>query len=451
MPIPTLNGPFGIGVLGIEAMEFVDFLKNSGFSTWQILPVEHTGSCFSPYKCISAFAGEPMLIDPRGLLEMELITQDELNDRMWEMTESYIDYEQVYDKQWKLLRLAYNRVNRKSYEKFNPFWLNDYTNYMVEKFDESADFFKFVQWLFDIQWKELKKYANDAGILLFGDMPIYVAEESADVWSNPEIFDKTASGGCPPDYFNEDGQKWNNPVYDWKLLKKDGYKWWVNRMKAAIERYDIVRLDHFRGFESYWRIPIEDKDAKGGTWEKGPGNELFKVLRKNLGDLPIVAEDLGVITDDVQKLMQQTGFTGMRVLQFGFHGDDYHLPHNFPENAVVYTGTHDNTTLLAWLFELNNTDRERALFYIGFDGDWTVGGADSPIIKAWIRALYMSPAKMVVVPIQDLLGFGSDTRTNTPGTTENNWKFRILPNAISQIDCEFYARLSREFGRSEVK
>ncbi|MCL2837781.1 MAG: 4-alpha-glucanotransferase [Oscillospiraceae bacterium] len=462
LPVTMLHGPFGIGTLGKEAMEFVGFLKKSGFSAWQILPVEHTGECFSPYKCISAFAGEPMLIDPRGLFEMGLITDDDLLARMDGMVDYYVNYELVYEKQWKLLRKAYERLEDQPYLEFRPFWLDDYAQYMADKFCEDADFYKFVQWLFDLQWRGLKSYANKLGISMIGDMPIYVSEDSVEVWSNPELFDMdavgagkpasfSAVGGAPPDYFNPLGQRWGNPVYNWELMKKDGYKWWTDRMRAALERYDVVRLDHFRGFESYWRIPFESADARLGKWVKGPGIEIFNAFEKNLGEnLPIIAEDLGDITEDVEKLLQQTGFRGMRVLQFGFHGDGRHLPHNFDENIIAYTGTHDNTTLLAWMLELEAHDREKALFYLGFNDDWTVGGPNSAINRAWIRALYMSRASLVIVPIQDLLGYGGDTRTNTPGTIVNNWRFRILDGSLSQIDSGFYAELSKMFGRDNA-
>jgi 4-alpha-glucanotransferase len=433
--------------MGEEARNFIGFLKNFGFHVWQILPVEHTGDCFSPYKCISAFAGEPMLIDPRMLLDMGLITQEELDERMAGMNEGCVDYGLVHVKQWDLLRKAFGRLECKPHKDFKPFWLDDYIMYMVVKKSEDAEFHQFVQWLFAEQWKALKEYANMAGVSIVGDMPIYVSEDSVETWRAPELFDMKAVGGAPPDYFNELGQRWGNPVYNWKLMEKDGFKWWIDRMRASIERYDIVRLDHFRGFESYWRIPANAEDARSGKWTKGPGMKLFKALKAELGELPVIAEDLGNITEDVIKLLKETGFPGMGVLQFGFLGDDEHLVHNYTENTIAYTGTHDNTTLLAWMYGLSHEDRERALFYLGYNGDWGTGGMACTINKAWIRLLYQSRASLVIVPIQDLLGYGEDTRTNTPGTVEGNWRWRIRGEMLNEIDKVFYKEIGKLFDR----
>jgi 4-alpha-glucanotransferase len=257
-------------------------------------------------------------------------------------------------------------------------------------------------------------------------------------------------GGVPPDYFNEDGQLWGNPIYNWALMKKDGYKWWIDRVKAAVERYDVVRLDHFRGFASYWQIPADAVSAKVGKWVKGPGMALFKALEKALGELPLIAEDLGIIDNNVTELLKESGFRGMHVLQFGFIGDEAHLPHSFTKYSVAYTGTHDNTTLLACMYELSPKDREKALFYLGFDGNWSVGGPNCAISKAWIRALFMSAASLVIVPIQDFLGYGSDARMNIPGTPEGNWRFRIRHHALQEIDVKFYAELNKAYCRNNT-
>jgi len=481
-----LHGPFGIGVIGKEAMEFIDFLSNADFHVWQVLPVEHTDLCASPYKCVSAFAGEPMLIDPRMLLEMGLITQDELSERTAGVSDNQVDYELVRKKQWIILQKAFERLDGKPYSDFNPFWLENYALYMAIKylfagepwyewpdkdlrsFDKDAlkraaedlsdivDFHKFVQWLFHVQWTKLKEYATEHDVSIIGDMPIYVSEDSAEVWSKRSLFDADsegnflAVGGAPPDYFNPDGQLWGNPAYNWDLMRDDGYEWWVNRVRSALGRYDMIRLDHFRGYESYWRIPVEAASAREGMWAKGPGIPFFRTLEQELGNLPIIAEDLGVIDEDVEALLMESGYRGMRVLQFGFLGDARHLPYNYSENCIAYTGTHDNTTLLAWLFELAPADREQALLYLGFDGDWTTGGPNSEIIRAWIRALYMSAASLVIIPIQDLLGYGADTRTNIPGRPKGNWRFRIHPDALRQIDAGYYATLNRQFSRCNV-
>ena len=487
LPLTTLHGPFGIGVMGAEAMEFIDFLCETGFHAWQMLPVEHTGICNSPYKCVSAFAGEPMLIDPRMLLEMGLITDEELSIRCEGVNDGYVEYELIRDKQWDLLRAAFLRLDGATYKEYDPFWLDEYALYMAIKHhfkytpwyawpdkelrshDESLlksarikfsieiEFHKFVQWLFNVQWNKLRSYATERGISLIGDMPIYVSEDSAEVWSRRELFDADSEGnfafigGVPPDYFTPDGQRWGNPIYNWKLLKKEHYSWWINRLKASLERYDVVRLDHFRGFESYWRIPGGSETAREGKWVKGPGIPLFKALEKSLGDLSlsVIAEDLGIIDMKVEDLLNESGFRGMRVLQFGFLGDDFHQPHNFPEESAAYTGTHDNTTLLAWIFGLAPEDREKALFYTGFEGDWTVGGPNCPVIKSWMRTLFMTSASLAIVPIQDMLGYGSDTRTNTPGIPSGNWRFRIRDGVLKEIDAGFYIGLHKVFQRED--
>ena len=483
LPVTMLHGPFGIGVLGAEAKEFIDFLSEAGFHSWQVLPMEHTGDGFSPYNCVSAFAGEPMLIDPRLLLEMNLVTQKEVDARSAGMDIDSAEYELVSERQNALLRAAYSRVEGKPYSKFSPFWLENYTLYMAIKhsfddapwyewpdeglrshdadalkkaakeFEDEVNFYRFVQWVFCEQWTKIKAYAAKHDVSILGDMPFYVAKDSAEVWSRRELFDCDIDGnvpavsGAPPDYFTPKGQHWGNPIYNWKLMKDNGYVWWTNRIKAAAERYDIVRIDHFRGFESYWRIPSEAPDASFGVWAKGPGKALFKALEEALGKLPVIAEDLGDIGDSVDKLLKATKIRGMRVLQFGFLGDERHLMHNFTEDSIAYTGTHDNTTLLAWLFELRPEDREKALFYIGFDGDWTVGGPNCAVNQAWIRALFMTTSSIVIVPIQDLLGYGADTRTNTPGTIEGNWRFRVRREALKEIDTAFYKNLIKAFAR----
>lgn len=479
LSVTMLSSPFGIGVLGNEAMDFISFLCESGFHAWQVLPIEQTGAGFSPYNCISAFAGEPMLIDPRMLYDMKLITFEELSGRSIGLSADFVDYEHVRDIQWKILKAAFSRLKDKPYADFDPFWLDEYALYMALKqhFDNEPwydwpdvalrshepdalkqaradlsreiDFNKFVQWVFSEQWRKLKEFAAKKNISIIGDMPFYVSADSVEVWSRRELFDADsdghfrAVGGAPPDAFTPDGQLWGNPVYNWNLMKKEGYEWWIKRVESALERYDIIRFDHFRGFESYWRIPADALTARGGKWAKGPGRSLFKVMKQALGELPVIAEDLGDIDEDVENLLKATGFRGMRVLQFGFMGDELHLPHNFTEDCVAYTGTHDNTPLLAWMFELAPGDREQALFYLGFSGNWSAGGPNCAINEAWVRALFTSGASLVVIPIQDMLGYGSDTRTNIPGTPEGNWRFRVHPDAIRQIDAEFYAELNR--------
>jgi 4-alpha-glucanotransferase len=392
-----------------------------------------------------------------------------------------VNYEQVYDKQMILLRAAFARLSERVREdviRFNPFWLDDYALFMAikEQYDLSPwydwpdealrrrdssaverarwahrsmmFFYRFVQWVFDIQWKELKCYANERGIRLIGDIPFYVSEDSAEAWSRREMFVTDGNGeflavaGAPPDYFNADGQNWGNPLYNWEYMEQENYAWWTERMRSALVRNDYVRLDHFRGFESFWRIPAGSESAKDGTWVKGPGIKPFEAMKITLGALPVIAEDLGDVGPEVEALLAETGFPGMGVLQFGFLGDDRHLPHRFDENKVAYTGTHDNTTLLAWMYEMRAEDRTRALFYCGFEGDWGRGGPNCGICRAWIRTLYFSKARMAIVPIQDLLGYGADTRTNIPGSPEGNWRFRITWEALDQIDTDYYKQLA---------
>ena len=263
--------------------------------------------------------------------------------------------------------------------------------------------------------------------------------------------DFLAVAGAPPDYFTPEGQRWGNPVYHWDYMEEEGYRWWIQRMRSALERFDYVRLDHFRGFESYWSIPATCASATEGQWVKGPGGKPFAAMVKELGALPVIAEDLGVIGPEVEALLDETGFPGMRVLQFGFLGDDRHLPHRYEASNVAYTGTHDNTTLLAWMYEMREEDRERALFYCGYEGEWGRGGPNCGISQAWIRLLYQSKAGAVIIPIQDLLGYGGDTRTNTPGKPEGNWRFRVSAEALRQIDLRFYRRLAEMTERAGTR
>ena len=481
LPLTMLPGPFGIGVLGAEARAFADKLRGGGFTLWQMLPVEHLGESWSPYKCVSAFAGDPMLIDPRWLLDRGWVTPEEMDERCAGMSPHGVLYAQVYDKQMVLLRAAFARLPdkvRAEVENFHPFWIDDYALFMaikeqyamapwyewpdapLQRYDREAlervrrehrsmmAFYRFTQWVFDAQWKEFKAYVDGLGIALVGDIPFYVSEDSADAWSKRAMFATDENGafvavaGAPPDYFTPDGQRWGNPIYNWDYLEQEGYRWWIDRMQVALSRFDFVRVDHFRGFESFWRIPAASASAVDGQWVKGPGAKPFIAMEKALGPLPVIAEDLGVIGPEVEALLAETGYPGMGVLQFGFLGDERHLPHRYRENLFAYTGTHDNTTLLAWMYELREEDRERALFYSGFEGDWSRGGANCGINKAWIRLLYMSKAMAVVVPIQDLLGYGGDTRTNTPGVPEGNWTFRVTQEALDEIDMGFYRRLA---------
>lgn len=350
--ISSLPGPFGIGVFGSEARFFIDYISDLGFSYWQILPLGSIDFGNSPYASDSSLAGNVLYIDPRDLLARGLVDPCDVKNCEYSGTPYTVDYAFAHEKKKALLKKAFER--RPDMTDFvNEFdWVKKYGEYRSQASDMPADYYIFEQYLFYSQWKEIKAYANKKGVKIIGDMPLYVAGGSCDVWENPQFFRNDGVAGVPPDYFSEDGQLWGNPLYDWKEMEKDGYSWWKKRINNALKLYDVVRIDHFRGLASYWHIPKDAKSAKEGHWEKGPGMKLFKALGiKNLSDC-FIAEDLGVFGDDVVKLLKDSGLPGMRVIQFAFDGmrDNIHLPHNLSENSVIYTGTHDNNTLLGWLW-----------------------------------------------------------------------------------------------------
>lgn len=480
LPVTMLWGPMGIGVIGQEAMEWIDMLKEMGIQGWQILPVEHTDENYSPYKCVSAFAGSPLLIDLRMLCHEGLLTQQDIDERTAGLSEYSADYEEIERRQMRALEKAYvvfageQRENNSVCQ--GEHWLDDYALYMslreyfgkpwydwpnekLRSYEEDAvckarlenaeriGFYKFVQGIFKAQWNRLKSYAHDKGISIIGDMPMYVSEDSADVWSLRGQFKTDGAGnlsavaGVPPDYFASEGQRWGNPLYDWQAMEKDGYSWWARRIQTSMSRYDVIRIDHFRGFESYYSIPAEMETARDGSWIKGPGVGFFKAMEKKLGALPVFAEDLGDVGIEVAELLKETGYMGMGVLQFGFLGDGRHLPHRYDSSTVAYTGTHDNTTLLAWMYEMDESTRRRALLYCGYEGPWTKGGANSGIFISWLRLLCLSHAKLVIAPVQDFLGYGSDTRINIPGTPRGNWRVRITKQALEEIDKDYIRQL----------
>ncbi|MBR6594763.1 MAG: 4-alpha-glucanotransferase [Clostridia bacterium] len=485
--ISSLPSPYGIGVLGKEAREFVDKISSMGFGIWQILPTTPIGCGNSPYASPSAFAGNVLYIDPDALVAEGLITPEERGYACYQGSPYTVDYDAVTAAKDNLLRAAYGRATAELLAKVEafgeshpyvscyalfaalkdatggkPYWeWGDYADYGYalskrEGIKDEYGYRLFCQYLFFTQWAALKTYANSKGVKIFGDMPIYVSDDSAELWARPELFQldpKTGRpervAGVPPDYFSEDGQLWGNPLYNWKAMKEDGYSWWADRIRAGTELYDILRIDHFRAMASYWSVPATAETAKEGKWVKGPGMPLFKALDgKYEGE--IIAEDLGVFGEDVVKLLEGTGFPGMRVLQFGFTPDEEseHLPHNYVRNTVAYTGTHDNNTLLGWLWAASEEEREFALDYCGAAREgWQQGGTYAPACRKLIEAVWRSVADTVIVPLQDMCGYGSDTRMNIPGMPEGNWAFRATKDTLAAVDEAYFARLNRIFGR----
>ncbi len=468
MPISCLYGEYSEGSFGKSAEAFIDFLAESGFSYWQVLPFCMTDEHNSPYKSMSAFSGNPFFIDIELLCEEGLITPEELRD-----SRQYVPYTCEFKRLWEdrlpLLFLAASRVEDFSaVEKFideHPYskefclfmarraangekpW-REWTN---EQYDpERYRAWAFIEYTFHRQWKRVRSYANRKGVSIIGDIPIYVDYDSADVFFHPEMFDLDAEGrmkgvaGVPPDAFSSDGQLWGNPLYNWRAMKKDGFSWWRDRMRHMLSLFDGVRIDHFRGFDTYFDIPADAETAKEGAWRKGPGRAFVDMLKEECGDALIIAEDLGERMASVEKLLSYSKFPGMRILQFAFDGEaeSRHLPHNYSENSVAYTGTHDNNTLLAYIWEAD-ADKRRELFrYCGYDGDNLDVGA-----RAAVRTMFASHAALVVFPIQDLLFFGADTRLNTPGVENGNWGFRITKEQLASLDRDRLRDLNRLYRR----
>jgi len=493
----SLPGRFGIGDLGSEAYRFADFLMSTGQRLWQMLPPCPLGYGDSPYQCLSVFAGNPLLISLEKLIEDSLLEPDDLEGTP-PLPENRVDYGAVIEFKVPLLKKSFERfqskaspTERKQFKAFcqqNASWLEAYSLFMAlkeahglaawntweedireqqpkslerwsKKLDHEIRCHKYQQYQFFKQWSELKKYCNEHGIRLIGDMSIFVALDSAEVWSHPEMFYLDNSGkptvvaGVPPDYFSKTGQLWGNPLYRWDIMAKDGYDWWIERFRATRALVDIIRLDHFRGFEKYWEIPGTDTTAMNGRWVTGPGAEFFENVQRALGALPIIAEDLGVITPEVEALRDQFGFPGMRVLQFAFGNDpmaDDYKPHNYPRNCVVYTGTHDNNTTLGWFRgkDIEDTTQSReereaerllALKYIGSDG--------TEINWDFIRLALMSVADIAIIPMQDVLGLDSTARMNLPGRTEGNWRWRFTFDMVTEKIRDRLRELAMLYGR----
>jgi len=483
MHISSLPGPYGIGDFGKSAYDFVDFLDRANQREWQILPLGITGYGDSPYQNFSAFAGNPYFIDLSELLEKGFIEKEELENLPLGEDPEKVDYGILYKNKMELLRRAYKRAYRiigsdlKDFYEEEKRWLRDYALFMAIKADhkgiswlrwpaeykdihseEVLEFEKshekemyfhvFIQYYFFKQWKKLKNYANDKNIRIIGDIPIYVAEDSSDVWGNSQLFKVDAEfvpitvAGCPPDAFSVTGQLWGNPIYNWEVMEQEGYKWWIERIRASFEIYDMVRIDHFRGFEAYWEIKNGSENAVHGQWIKGPNMKLFKKIKEELGDLDIIAEDLGFLTEEVYELIEETGYPGMKVLQFAFdprEESDY-LPHTYDRNAVVYTGTHDNETIMGWMRTVKSEDIIHAGKYLKLS-------YEEGINWGFIRGAYSSVANLCVIPMQDFLGLGNEARMNIPSTLGNNWIWRMKENELTDKLADKIAKLTRMYGR----
>lgn len=468
MHISSLWGEYSEGSLGKAAKEWIDFISDCGFGVWQVLPFCLPDDFSSPYKSYSAFSLNPYFIDLDRLHEMGLLTSAELEGAR-QRTPYSCEFERLFAERMPLLARAAEHFSdsgkirgfldgHKQTENFCRFMALRKANggltwneWTVAEPDESEQrLWEFTQYIFFEQWKEIREYAHERGVKIIGDIPIYVSWDSADVWSNPTRFLldarslPTAVAGVPPDYFAKDGQLWGNPLYDWEAMQNDGFSWWKERISFMTELFDGVRIDHFRGIESYYSIPADAETAKDGVWRKGPGLALIDAIRNVSGDRLLIAEDLGDITDAVHELVEKSGFPGMRVLQFGFQGDSDspHLPHNYKNNCIAYTGTHDNNTLLGYVWELDADTRKRLLSYCGFEGDdW------NSCYDSILRTMFASHAGLLILPVQDLLLYGSDTRLNVPGRSGGNWSYRITRGQLDGINRDKFRKWNSEYGR----
>ena len=482
MHITSLPGPYGIGTMGKNAYRYVDFLEAAGQVYWQILPLTPTGYGDSPYQSFSACAGNHYLINLDTLVEEGLLKAEEIAEIDWGKNPERVDFGILYEQRSKVLRMACSRfVPDDAYEAFvaeNEAWLDDYSLFMAlkaqmggtpwlqwpealkchedaalaakrEELKEEISLQYFLQYQFDRQWKALRSYANDKGIRIIGDVPIYVPLDSADVWAVPELFQLDSErrpevvAGCPPDAFTEDGQLWGNPIYDWQKMANTGYAWWIKRLAAAAKMYDVVRFDHFRGFESYWAVPAGDDTAKNGSWVKGPGLSFIRAIQKALPDLQFIAEDLGYMTPEVRQLQLDSGYPGMKVVEFAFDSreDSDYLPHLYPEDSVCYTGTHDNVTLKQWFEEASAEDVAYAKAYLGLN-------AEEGYTWGMIRAAMGSVSRICVVQMQDYLELGKSARMNFPGTLSmDNWTWRALEGFDNEALAERILKITKLYGR----
>jgi 4-alpha-glucanotransferase len=492
----SLPGRFGIGDFGVEAYAFADFLAASGQGLWQVLPLGPTGYGDSPYACYSAFAGNTLLISPERLLAEDWLSQDEVDEI--ELVSDRVDFGHAYNSKENVLRKAFENYQRAPQSEFNheleifceqnQSWLEDYALFRAlktahnnaawhewepalvrreefalrqarDQLHHQIEAHKFFQFLFFRQWFALKTYCNERRIRIIGDVPIFVAHDSADVWTNPEQFKLDENGiptvvaGVPPDYFSETGQYWGNPLYEWHRMRADGFKWWIERVRATLKMVDIARIDHFRGFAACWEIPGGDETAERGRWVPAPGRELFTAIGDALGELPIIAEDLGVITPEVDQLRDDFGFPGMRVLQFAFGGDadSIHLPHNYHQNVVVYTGTHDNDTTLGWFQGSAGADSTRTESEIESERDFCkkyLNTRGEEMHWDFIRAVLSSVANTAIIPMQDVLGAGNEGRMNLPNSTEGNWSWRFAAGGLTDELAQKLRDLCDTYGRT---
>lgn len=488
-PVFSLPSRFGIGCFSKAAYEFIDFLKESGQGYWQILPIGPTGFGDSPYQPFSAFAGNPYFVSLEELIEEGLITWDEANSYDFGSDETRVDYGALYANRYKLLYQAYERFCNKGGEedkdyllflKENAFWIDDYCLFMAlkKKFDSKSwtewdedyrrrnpktikkavselqddiNFHKFIQYKFSVQWSNIHEYAKKNNIKIIGDIPFYVSLDGADAWSHPEAFLTDDEGyptfvaGCGPDAFSATGQLWGNPLYDWESRKDSGYEWWMKRMERSLELYDVVRIDHFHGFSEYYAIPYGDDTAVNGKMMKGPGMDFFNALYKRFKDLKwkIIAEDLGTVTKENSKLLEDSGIPGMKVLQYAFTSwDSYYIPYRHINNCVVYTGTHDNTPSRAWIEEIGDGDRDFVRRYTN-----SLNTDYGAFVWDFIREAYRSVADLCIIPLQDYLVMGAEARVNCPGTSEGNWQWRVRPNFLSHDLARSIKNLAELYGR----
>lgn len=486
LPISAIPSNYGIGTFGEESYRFVDFLVQSGNKLWQILPLGATGYGDSPYQSFSTFAGNPYYIDLELLIKEGYLKKEECDDYDFGENDSYIDYEKIYHSRFLVLKKAWERAvcqgieQQNDYQQFvqnNSFWLEDYALYMAVKnafngkcfleWDEEIrlrevsalekygrelsgeiSFYRFQQYLFAKQWKTLKAYANERGIEVVGDIPIYVALDSADTWSHPELFQLDEQGcpigvaGCPPDAFSATGQLWGNPLYNWQYHAQTGFEWWMRRISYCYELYDVLRIDHFRGFDEYWFVPYGDTTAEKGHWEQGPGYGFFETMKNKLGDKKVIAEDLGFLTDSVIEMVKKTGYPGMKILHFAFEAwqDSVYLPHKYDKNCVVYTGTHDNDTTVSFVQSMSKENLEFVKKYLNEEDiqklPWEI-----------IRAALSSVADTAIIPIQDYLELSGEARINLPSTLGNNWKWRMSKGALTEKLAQRIREMAQIYGR----